>query len=51
MTAALELAKTQDESQVKLAHTSIEKAVSELIDRYAEKDRLLFQGLELIKSE
>lgn len=58
MTAALELAKTQAgvakylyESQVKLAHTSTENAVSELIGRYAEGEELLVQGLELMKNE
>lgn len=58
MAAVLELAKTQAgvanklyESQVKLAITSTEKAVSELIGRYAEGEELLVQGLELMKNE
>lgn len=58
LTAALELAKTQaeiakklNESQVKLARTSTEKADSEFIGRYAEEEELLVQGLELMKNE
>lgn len=57
-TTALELTKTQAEvarelyeSQVKLARTTTEKAVSELIDRYAEDEELLIQGLELMKNK
>lgn len=57
-TSALELIKTQAkvakelyESQVKLARTTTEKAVRELIDRYAEEEELLIQGLELMKDE
>lgn len=57
-TTALELTKTQAgvakelyESQVKLACITIEKAVSELIDRYTEDEEFLIQGLELIKNE
>ena len=58
VTAALELAKTQAgvaeklyESQVKLARTTTEKAVSELIGRYAEEEELLVQGIGLMKNE
>lgn len=54
----MELAETQAgvaeklcESQVKLARTLTEKAVSELIDRYAGEDELLVQGLKLMKNE
>lgn len=57
-TTALELTKTQAEvarelyeSQVKLARTITEKAVSELIDCYAEDEELLIQDLELMKNE
>lgn len=54
----MELAETQAgvaeklcESQVKLARTFTEKAVSELIDRYAGEEELLVQGLKLMKNE
>ena len=33
------------------ARTSTEKAVSELIDRYAKDDELLINGLELMENE
>ena len=38
-------------SQVKLACTPTEKAVSELVDRYAEDDGLLVKELEIMKNE
>lgn len=37
--------------QVKLAYTPTEKAVSELIDRYAKDNKLLVKKLEIIKNE
>lgn len=46
-----EVAKEFYESQVKLACTTTEKAVSELIDCYAEEEELLIQGLESMKNE
>lgn len=46
-----EVVKELYESQVKLARTTTEKAVSELIDCYAEEEELLIQGLELMKNE
>ena len=57
-TSALELIRTQAEvakelyeCQVKLARTTTEKAVRELIDRYAEEEELLIRGLDLMKDE
>lgn len=56
--AVLELAKTQAkttkelyESQIRLACTSIEKAVGKLIDCYTDDNKLLVQGLELMKNK
>lgn len=56
--AALELAKTQAEIakklyefQVKLACTSTEKVFGKLIDCYTNDDKLLMQGLELMKNK
>lgn len=53
ITTVLELTKTQAEtarklyeSQIKLAYTTTEEAMAELIDCYAENEELLIQGLE-----
>ncbi len=47
----VEAATRLHESQVKLAYTPTKKAVSELVDRYAEDDELLVKGLEIMKNE
>lgn len=47
----VEAATKLHKSQVKLAFTPTEKVVSELVDRYAEDDRLLVKGLEIMKNE
>lgn len=45
-----EAAKKLYQSQVKLAQTPTEKAVKELLDRYAEDDELLVKGLEVMRN-
>lgn len=47
----VEAATRLHEFQVKLVCTPTEKTVSELIDRYAEDDRLLVKGSEIMKNE